>query len=70
MLFYIQNIDDQHWILLVAVNPSYMLMRVSGVELDDSQENIMYGYLYIDSMETNQHDGSMRADGTDDPTAN
>ena len=45
-------------------------MRVSGFELDESRDNIMYGYIYIDSMETTQRDGSMRNNGSDDPTAN
>ena len=50
MIFYIQNIKDEHWILQVAVNPAHMLTRVAGVEFGNSLDEVLYGYMYIDSM--------------------
>ena len=70
MIFYIQNIKNEHWILEVAVNPCHMITRVMGVEFGNSVDDVLYGYMYVDSMETIQRNGSMHSDGTDNPTAN
>ena len=73
MIFFIQNIRDQHWVLLVAVNPGIMMSRISLAALEPPLNEAVYGYIYIDPMETTNRNGTIpkgRRTVLDDPTRN
>ena len=73
MIFFIQNIRDLHWVLLVAVNPGIMMSRISEASLEPPDNEGIYGYIYIDPMETTNRNGTIpksRHTVLDDPTKN
>ena len=59
MLFYVQNLDNEHWALQVAVNPMEMIRRVTTSNVPQGQDHLIHGYFYIDPMDKANRDGNI-----------
>ena len=71
MIFYVKNIDNLHWVLNVAVNPGYMMAKVKKYSFTDKGlDDVLYGYMYVDPMETLRRDGTIPSPVQDDYSYN
>ena len=59
MLFYVQNLENEHWALQVAVNPMEMIRRVTTSNVPQGQDRLIHGYFYIDPMDKANRDGKI-----------
>ena len=69
LLFLFKNVNLNHWVLQVAVNPHVMLSSILQPE-DDFLSSLVYGYMYIDPQETKHRDGSTDSNNPDNMLKN
>ena len=72
MIFYVQNLNQNHWVLHVAVNPAAMMAQLTPCETATALQGNLYGYLYIDPMELQYRNGTAPSGSLSDhnPIAN